>query len=996
MKTEGLCNRIGGVLRQGPGVLRAATAFATEARVRMASRATREAPSITSALAVLLSTVVFAIVVMSHLAVVSARFGSAPDGGSSPTVSTDKPDYGPSETVTVSGSGFGAGETLSVLVTAPDGSTLSGDGLGSAGPDSVTADASGAFILSYRLSGSFPGGGTYEGQAGAYRVDVLDSGGTVLASIMFSDGQGYHSCVVTSAGGVKCWGSNTNGQLGTGTFTTSSLPVTVVGLSAVSEVSTGFAHTCALTAVGGLKCWGLNGSGQVGDGTSGNNRTTPVDVSGLTTGVAHVSAGAHHTCAVMTSGGVKCWGLNNFGQVGDGTSANRPTPVDVSGLTSGVARVSAGGLHSCAMMTSGGARCWGYNLYGQVGDGTLNNNRSTPVDVIGVAAPVAQVSAGYYHTCALPSGGGVMCWGYNNRGELGNGGFYPWYATPAYVSGLVGSVDQISLGAEHTCALMAGGGIKCWGQNYYGELGRGTFMTAFPYGSATPGDVVGLTSPITQVSVGYSHSCALTAGSGVKCWGYNGHGEVGNGTVSLGVAGPVDVSGLSSGVARLWDREPANLNQPPAASAGGPYAGAEGTAIPLNGATASDADPGDTLTYAWSVDSAVCGFSNTSALSPILTCSDSGSFTATLTVSDGVNPDVTSEALVTVSNVAPSANIGTNGPVVEGGSVTVSMSGASDPSTTDSAAGFHYAFDCGGGLLSAATYAGSSAVASASCGFPDNGSFTVSARIIDKDDGAALYTTVVNVIDAAPAMGAITVSQPLVAVNTAITASAPFTDLGLLDTHIAAWDWDDGTTSTGSISESPGSGTAGGSHTYSVPGVYRVRVTVTDKDGVPSNQSTYEFVVIYDPTAGFVTGSASFSSPAGAYAANPAATGAAKLGFNAKYKKNGTLESETEFEFGLGAAKFHFHSSAAQWLVLAGAKAQYQGTGTVEGSLHHFGFAVTVKDGQVSGGDGIDTIRLRVWDMDHGDAVVYDSQAGDPVDADATTPVTKGQVKIKK
>ena len=169
-----------------------------------------------------------------------------------------------------------------------------------------------------------------------------------------------HTCAVTTAGGVKCWGFNDEGRRD---------------------------HTCAVTTAGGLKCWGRNISGRLGDGTT-TDRFTPVDVTGLTSGVAAVSAGGGHTCALTTAGGVKCWGRNGNGQLGDGTTAHRSTPVDVTGLTSGVAAVSAGGGHSCALTTAGGVKCWGRNFEGELGDGTTVD-RSTPVDVVAfvLAAP---------------------------------------------------------------------------------------------------------------------------------------------------------------------------------------------------------------------------------------------------------------------------------------------------------------------------------------------------------------------------------------------------------------------------------------------------------------------------------------------------------------------------------------------------------------------------------------------------------------------------------
>jgi len=221
----------------------------------------------------------------------------------------------------------------------------------------------------------------------------------------------HHTCALSTAGVVYCWGSNAYGQLGDGTNTDSTTPVVVMGLTAgVSALAMGAYHACALVT-GGVKCWGMNLHGQLGDGTTAN-RAEPVDVSGLTSGVAGVDAGSYHTCAVTTAGGVKCWGRNDHGQLGDETSGtNRTTPVDVSGLTTGVATIGLGHEHSCAVTTPGGAlKCWGWNGDGQVGDGTTAN-RLTPVTVSGLASNVAAVGPGGRHTCAVTTAGGVKCWG---------------------------------------------------------------------------------------------------------------------------------------------------------------------------------------------------------------------------------------------------------------------------------------------------------------------------------------------------------------------------------------------------------------------------------------------------------------------------------------------------------------------------------------------------------------------------------------------------------
>jgi alpha-tubulin suppressor-like RCC1 family protein len=233
-----------------------------------------------------------------------------------------------------------------------------------------------------------------------------------------------HSCALTVGGGVKCWGRNRNGQLGDGTTEDRSTPVDVVGLTGgVEAIAVGQSHTCALMTEGGVKCWGANYSGQLGDGTT-ENRNTPADVVGLTGEVEAMTAGGSHTCALMVGGGVKCWGRNRNGQLGDGTTENRNTPVAVVGLASGVVAIAGGGLHTCALTVGGGVKCWGWNGFGQLGDGTTED-RSTPVAVVGLESGVAVIAAGatFYgtHTCALTTGARIKCWGFNSHGQLGDG-----------------------------------------------------------------------------------------------------------------------------------------------------------------------------------------------------------------------------------------------------------------------------------------------------------------------------------------------------------------------------------------------------------------------------------------------------------------------------------------------------------------------------------------------------------------------------------------------
>jgi alpha-tubulin suppressor-like RCC1 family protein len=279
-----------------------------------------------------------------------------------------------------------------------------------------------------------------------------------------------NSCALTNAGAVLCWGVAS--RLGNGSTVNSSRPVGVTGLSSgVSAISAGGDHVCALTNGGAVVCWGNNTYGGLGDGT-GIASSTPVPVVGLSSGVASISSGARHTCAVTAAGGVWCWGYNAYGELGDGTTTNGLVPVPVAGLSSGVSAVAAGGFHSCAITTAGATVCWGQNVYGQLGDGTTTDS-PTPVAAFGLSAGTAAVTGGTYHTCAITTAGEARCWGSNNTGQIGDGTLVN-RSVPTTVSGLSSGVVRISGGRGSTCAVTTTGRALCWGWNLYGQLGDGS------------------------------------------------------------------------------------------------------------------------------------------------------------------------------------------------------------------------------------------------------------------------------------------------------------------------------------------------------------------------------------------------------------------------------------------------------------------------------------------------------------------------------------------
>jgi alpha-tubulin suppressor-like RCC1 family protein len=332
------------------------------------------------------------------------------------------------------------------------------------------------------------------------------------------------TCSLASSDGVKCWGANTYGQLGNESTADSAVPVNVKGLtSGVIQIVSGGAHACVLTTVGGVNCWGQNTAGQLGNNST-TNSSVPVDVSGLSSGVASISAGSKHTCASLINGSAQCWGSNEFGQLGNGSTNNSVIPVDVSGLDIHIRDISAGGGHTCVISDPGGAvKCWGKNDYGQLGNGT-NTNSLIPVDVSGLTRFVYNISTGKNHTCArimdTTSDKFILkCWGSNEEGQLGIGSSN----VPISVVVSIEPLLTLSAGYLHTCGItLENRAAKCWGSNASGQLGNNSASN-----SNVPVDVNGLTSGVSNLSAGASHTCASTA-SGIKCWGANDKGQLGN------------------------------------------------------------------------------------------------------------------------------------------------------------------------------------------------------------------------------------------------------------------------------------------------------------------------------------------------------------------------------------------------------------------------------------------------------------------------------------
>ena len=278
--------------------------------------------------------------------------------------------------------------------------------------------------------------------------------------------------------------------------------------------------------------------------------------------------------------------------------------------------------------------------------------------------------------------------------------------------------------------------------------------------------------------------------------------------------------------------------------------------------------------------------------------------------------------------------------------------------------------------------------------FNGTDTFTYKANDGTLESNTATVTIAVTAVNDAPVVGPITGPTGPVQKGTSLSVSASFADVDLGDTHTATWTWDDGTTSPGTLTDSTGTGagSVSGTHTYTTPGVYEITLTVCDNANPRlCGLSTFQYVVIYDPNGGFVTGGGWINSPAGAYAPDPTLTGKANFGFVSKYQKGAAVPTgNTEFQF--HAASFKFASTTYEWLTIAGARAQYKGSGTVNGS-GNYGFLLTATDGQVNGGGGVDRFRIKIWNKATGE-IVYDNQRGASDDTPPATTLGGGSIVI--
>lgn len=388
-----------------------------------------------------------------------------------------------------------------------------------------------------------------------------------------------HVCALLDDGALKCWGQNSDGQLGLGDTANrgaslshmgTNLPTVNLGAAVAAKLLVaGYSSTCALLTDGGLKCWGYNFNGQLGLGDAMTRGVTPGEMgdqlprvnlgSGRTATL--VDMGGAHVCALLDSGAVKCWGGNSNGQLGLGDTRDRGTaPSDMGdalpAVSLGTGRtakmIATGQIHSCALLDNGTVKCWGLNDSGDLGLGDMetrgdNANEmgdNLPAVNVGTGRTAQLIAAGAFHTCALLDNAAVKCWGNNGYGQLGLGNTADRGGNrnemgdnlPAVNLGTGRSAKSIVAGGFHTCALLDNDTVKCWGTNTQGELGLGDVLTRGEnpntIGDHLPPIDLGTGRVAKLLALGSSCSCALLDNGAVKCWGFNNSGQLGLGDVS--------------------------------------------------------------------------------------------------------------------------------------------------------------------------------------------------------------------------------------------------------------------------------------------------------------------------------------------------------------------------------------------------------------------------------------------------------------------------------
>ncbi len=432
----------------------------------------------------------------------------------------------PGIVVTVEDGSGNVATTSNALITI---AIAANPGNGNLGGTATIAASGGVATFPY-MSVTRPGNG-YTLTASATNLTTATSSAFNITSVTNGlwasvSAGGSSTCGVTVAGKAYCWGSGNLGQLGNGSTQRFAVPTAVSGGISFGFVGTGGldSYSCGLSTAGAAYCWGYDDFGQLGNGST-NNSLVPAAVNGnLAFSSLSVGAGGH-ACALTAGGAAYCWGYNNSGQLGVGAVGFSAAPVAVSGALSFTSLSAGESGETCGLAAGGAAYCWGFNGDGELGNGTLTNS-NTPVAVSGGLA-FKSISAGFASTCGITLAGAAYCWGDNTYGELGNGSTTA-SRTPVAVSGGL-TFKSVSVGDAFACGVTTGGAAYCWGYNGSGQLGIGN-VTAH----SSPAAVAeGIT--FASVSSSYATSCARTPAGAAYCWGDNSFGQVGNGATGINI-----------------------------------------------------------------------------------------------------------------------------------------------------------------------------------------------------------------------------------------------------------------------------------------------------------------------------------------------------------------------------------------------------------------------------------------------------------------------------
>jgi alpha-tubulin suppressor-like RCC1 family protein len=746
-------------------------------------------------------------------------------------------------------------------------------------------------------------------------------------------------------GSLWAWGDNSAGQLGDGTFVNKSTPVRVGTATDWVALAAGHYYTLALKKDGSLWAWGDNSSGQLGDGTT-YRKSMPVRVDSATDWVA-VAPGSTHTVALKQDGSLWAWGDNTYGQLGDGTTVPKLTPARIDTATDWVA-MAAGNVHTVALKQDGSLWAWGVNTYGQLGDGTTDA-KFTPLR-IDTATDWVAVAAGAWHTMALKQDGSLWGWGENNVGQLGDDTTVS-KLTPVRI-GTATDWMTVAPGFYHTAALKQDGSLWAWGYNYYGQLGDGQMYGSRPWpkpvliGPLVVAGELALLLPETLIVPAQDAQGAVV------------HFEV---SAEDGLGNPLPVTCVP----------------------------VSGSLLPMGGTivlcSASDAY-GQTVAGSFLV---IVTSNLDRAAGSWITAAEGGALaTPDGTVSVSIPPGaLAQDNFISVAETATSFELTSDlGNALGLYGVLIQAGGTTFNSPVSLTLGWPDADNDGvvdGTLIPEAELAVTKdgvvlAGPCSECAACDMAANTFSVQVSSLSEFCLVF------IDRRGPVTANLQASPLpVPVNTAVTLTATVDDSQTGATPIGAAEYAlDGGSYTAMAAADGEFNQVMETVTATLPafaeaGVHMVQVRGWDAQrNVPGAAETL-FLPVYDPSAGFVTGGGWIHSPAGAFHPDLAefagVTGKATFGFVARYQKGATVPTgNTEFQFKAG--DLNFKSTSYQWLVVAGARAQYKGVGMING-IEGVGFMLTAIDGNLLGGSPPDRFRIKLWEAAT-DTVVYDNQPG--------------------